>query len=170
MAAASPGVKPDTRRLQSVIRKTFEDLFSRFISWRGAFHAHPRPSLRSLSIAHPRPRLGRFISRTRAPDLVAFYRAPAHPPRLLSIAHPRPRLGRFLSRTRAPTSIALYRAPVACRRLPCFCPSPCFFRRRLPCFRRRLPSRGVLPPFALLFSAVACPFEIKTKMLCARAR
>jgi hypothetical protein len=56
-----------------------------------AFCRAPAPPPRSLSVAPPRPRLGRFLSRPRAPASVAFCR--------------------FLSRPRAPASVAFCRAP-----------------------------------------------------------
>ena len=89
MATASRGVKPNTRRLHGVIRQSFEDLFSRFISWPGASPPH---RLTALLVVF---RVSATVS--RAPASVAFYRATAPPPRSLSIAPPRPRLGRFLS-------------------------------------------------------------------------
>jgi hypothetical protein len=49
MATASRGVKPNTRRLHGVIRQSFEDLFSRFISWPGASPPHRLTALLAVS-------------------------------------------------------------------------------------------------------------------------
>ena len=77
MATASRGVKPNTRRLHGVIRQSFEDLFSRFISWPGASPPH---RLTALLVVF---RVSAAVSRALAS--VAFYRATAPPPRSLSI-------------------------------------------------------------------------------------
>jgi hypothetical protein len=152
MATASRGVKPDTRRLQGVIRKfLLEDLFSRFISWRSLLFAQLSPRVAALFpcvpalsrrlaalppypvFAHPRPRRRPLFSRPRALAADRCFRAPAPPPPTGVFAPPRPPAYRCF---RAPARCVLRDACCAMRVARCVLRDACCAMRVARCVLR----------------------------------
>ena len=132
-----------------------------------AFDCAHVPPPRSLSIAPPRPRLGCFLVRRRAPASVAVLCAPAPPPRSLSLPHRRPLFSRtrapatIVSRNRAPAAVRSFRAPAP---LPPLCraiappPPSALFAHPRPCHHCVAQSRPHRRP---LFLRTRAPLHIE---------
>ena len=106
MATASRGVKPNIRRLQGVIRQSFEDLFSRlvFVARRLLSPEISRALLVVRSFCAPAPLPSLCRATAPSPPSALF----AHPrPCHRCVAQPRPRRRLLFLRIRAPAIVAV---------------------------------------------------------------